>query len=66
MRYPARSHVRVLHPATSFCSGGRCRAIPGLVLAELGAAWVLSGAGKVTVAEEPARERPFRALTPGP
>ena len=65
MRSSPRSLVRVLHLPTSSRSGGRGRPVPRLVLAGLGAAWALAGAGLVAIAEEPARERPFRALSVG-
>src|SRR5262249_25970951 len=65
MRSSPQSRVRVPHPSTSSRSGGRRRAIPGLALAGLGAAWALAGAALVAVAEEPARDRPFRALPAG-
>ena len=67
MRSPHRSRARVPHLSTSSRSGGRRRAIPRLVSAGMATAWALAGLGlaAVAVAEEPARERPLRALAVG-
>jgi hypothetical protein len=69
MRSAHRSRARVPHVSTSSRPGGGRRAIPTRVLAGLGTAWVLAGAGflaaAVAVAEEPARKRPLRAFAVG-
>jgi hypothetical protein len=57
--------ARVLHWITGSRSGGRRRTIAGLLIAGFGIAWTLDGAAPVAVADEPARERPFRSLAVG-